>query len=185
MSNFESFIPFVISTQQTGPYELSEGNFLSLIAFPSSIALLNTLFIHNDTKNVTVKRVADTFMGSSEESINSSISLAVSTMYVSSITHVSSLVAESLLTNSLTTPYFLINPVDDRISVNTISTGSQGLFFNYDLLTVINNFQQPRVGIKTKNPLAALDIHGSAYFSTLNLFGPLITRNLSLGSVLL
>jgi hypothetical protein len=106
-------------------------------------------------------------------------------MYVSSITHVSSLVAESLLTNSLTTPYFLINPVDDKISVNTISTGSQGLFLNYDLLTVINNFQQPRVGIKTKNPLVALDIHGSAYFSSLALFGPLITRNLSLGSVLL
>ena len=184
MGNFESPIPFVISTQQTGPYELNLGNFLSLIAFPSSIALLNTLFIHNDTKNVTVKLLDSDILGS-EESINSSISLAVSTMYVSSITHVSSLVAESLLTNSLTTPYFLINPVDDMISVNTISTGSQGLFFNYDLLTVINNFQQPRVGIKTKNPLAALDIHGSAYFSTLNLFGPLITRNLSLGSVLL
>jgi hypothetical protein len=184
MSNFESPYQFVISSQQTGPYELSLGNLLSLIAFPSSIALLNTLFIHNDTKNVTVKRLDSDILGP-DQSINSSISLAVSTMYVSSITHVSSLVAESLLTNSLTTPYFLINPVDDRISVNTISTGSQGLFFNYDLLTVINNFQQPRVGIKTKNPLAALDIHGSAYFSTLNLFGPLITRNLSLGSVLL
>jgi hypothetical protein len=184
MANFQSAIPFVISSQQTGPYELSLGNVLSLIAFPSSIALLNRLFIHNDTKNVTVK-LLDSIIFGSDQSINSSISLAVSTMYVSSITHVSSLVAESLLTNSLTTPYFLINPVDDRISVNTISTGSQGLFFNYDLLTVINNFQQPRVGIKTKNPLAALDIHGSAYFSTLNLFGPLITRNLSLGSVLL
>lgn len=183
MGIFESPIPFVISTQQTGPYELGEGNFLSLIAFPSSIALLNTLFIHNDTKNVTVKLLDSDILGS-EESINSSISLAVSTMYVSSVTHVSSLVAESLLTNSLTTPYFLINPVDDKISVNTISTGSQGLFFNYDLLTVINNFQ-PRVGIKTKNPLVALDIHGSAYFSSLALFGPLITRNLSLGSVLL
>jgi len=186
MGNFESPLSFVISTQQTGPYELSLGNVLSLIAFPSSIALLNTLFIHNDTKNVTVKLLdLDSDILGSDQSINSSISLAVSTMYVSSITHVSSLVAESLLTNSLTTPYFLINPVDDTISVNTISTGSQGLFFNYDLLTVINNFQQPRVGIKTKNPLAALDIHGSAYFSTLNLFGPLITRNLSLGSVLL
>jgi hypothetical protein len=184
MVNFYSPISFVISTQQTGPYELSRGNFLSLIAFPSSIALLNSLFIHNDTKNVTVKLLDSDILGP-EESIDSSISLAVSTMYVSSITHVSSLVAESLLTNSLTTPYFLINPVDDRISVNTISTGSQGLFFNYDLLTVINNFQQPRVGIKTKNPLAALDIHGSAYFSSLALFGPLITRNLSLGSVLL
>ena len=185
MSNFESPYPFVISSQQTGSFPLTDANSLSLIAFPSSIALLNSLFIHNDTKNVTVKRLDDTGIVSSEQSIDSSISLAVSTMYVSSITHVSSLVAESLLTNSLTTPYFLINPVDDRVSVNTISTGSQGLFFNYDLLTVINNFQQPRVGIKTKNPLAALDIHGSAYFSTLNLFGPLITRNLSLGSVLL
>jgi hypothetical protein len=185
MSNFESPYPFVISSQQTGSFPLTDANSLSLIAFPSSIALLNTLYIHNDTKNVTVKRLdLATLIVSSDQSINSSISLAVSTMYVSSITHVSSLVAESLLTNSLTTPYFLINPVDDTISVNTISTGSQGLFFNYDLLTVINNFQ-PRVGIKTKNPLAALDIHGSAYFSTLNLFGPLITRNLSLGSVLL
>lgn len=185
MSNFESPYPFVISSQQTGSFPLTDANSLSLIAFPSSIALLNTLFIHNDTKNVTVKRLDDTGIVSSDQSINSSISLAVSTMYVSSITHVSSLVAESLLTNSLTTPYFLINPVDDRVSVNTISTGSQGLFFNYDLLTVINSFQQPRVGIKTKNPLAALDIHGSAYFSSLSLIGPLITRNLSLGSVLL
>jgi hypothetical protein len=184
MGTFDSPVSFVISTQQTGPYELSLGNVLSLIAFPSSIALLNRLFIHNDTKNVTVKSLDSNILGP-DQSINSSISLAVSTMYVNSITHVSSLVAESLLTNSLTTPYFLINPVDDKISVNTISTGSQGLFFNYDLLTVINSFQQPRVGIKTKNPLAALDIHGSAYFSSLNLFGPLITRNLSLGSVLL
>ena len=184
MSNFESPYPFVISSQQTGSFPLTDANSLSLIAFPSSIALLNTLFIHNDTKNVTVKRLDDTGIVSSEQSIDSSISLALSTMYVSSITHVSSLVAESLLTNSLTTPYFLINPVDDRVSVNTISTGSQGLFFNYDLLTVINSFQ-PRVGIKTKNPLAALDIHGSAYFSSLSLIGPLITRNLSLGSVLL
>jgi hypothetical protein len=184
MSNFESPYPFVISSQQTGSFPLTDANSLSLIAFPSSIALLNTLFIHNDTKNVTVKRLDDTGIVSSDQSINSSISLALSTMYVSSITHVSSLVAESLLTNSLTTPYFLINPVDDRVSVNTISTGSQGLFFNYDLLTVINSFQ-PRVGIKTKNPLAALDIHGSAYFSSLSLIGPLITRNLSLGSVLL
>ena len=177
---------FVISSQQTGSFPLTQANLLSLIAFPSSIALLNTLFIHNDTKNVTVKRVdLDTGIVSSDQSIDSSIPLAVSTMYVSTVTHVSSLVAESLLTNSLTTPYFLINPVDDRVSVNTISTGSQGLFFNYDLLTVINSFQQTRVGIKTKNPLAALDIHGSAYFSSLSLIGPLITRNLSLGSVLL
>lgn len=173
-SNLNPLPAFVISSQQTGP-----ANSFSVTAFPSSIALMNTLFINNDTKNV---RFAS--MGS-EQSIDSSIPLAVSTMYVSSVTHVSSFVAESLLTNSLTTPYFLINPVDDRISVNTISTGSQGLFFNYDILTVINSFQQPRVGIKTKNPLVALDIHGSAYFSSLYLQGPVITRNLSLGSVLL
>ena len=185
-SNLNPLPAFVISSQQTGSFPLTQANLLSLIAFPSSIALLNTLFIHNDTKNVTVKRVdLDTGIVSSDQSIDSSIPLDVSTMYVSSVTYVSSLVAESLLTNSLTTPYFLINPVDDRVSVNTISTGSQGLFFNYDLLTVINSFQQTRVGIKTKNPLAALDIHGSAYFSSLSLLGPLITRNLSLGSVLL
>jgi hypothetical protein len=172
--NLNPLPAFVISSQQTGP-----ANSFSLTAFPSSIALLNTLFIDNDTKNVRFTREG------SEQSIDSSISLGVSTMYVSSVTHVSSFLAETLLTNSLTTPYFLINPVDDRISVNTISTGSQGLFFNYDLLTVINSFQQPRVGIKTKNPLVALDIHGSAYFSSLALFGPLTTRNLSLGSVLL
>jgi hypothetical protein len=173
-SNLNPLPAFVISSQQTGP-----ANSFSVTAFPSSIALMNTLFINNDTKNVRF-----TTMGS-EQSIDTSISLAVSTMYVSSVTHVSSFVADSLLTNSLTTPYFLINPVDDRISVNTISTGSQGLFFNYDILTVINSFQQPRVGIKTKNPLVALDIHGSAYFSSLYLQGPVITRNLSLGSVLL
>jgi hypothetical protein len=184
MSNFDSPYQFVISSQQMSPYSLNQANLLSLIDFPSSIALLNTLFIHNDTKNVTVKRV-DFLTSISEQSIDTSISLAVSTIYVSSVTHVSSFLAETLLTNSLTTPYFLINPVDDRISVNTISTGSQGLFFNYDLLTVINSFQQPRVGIKTKNPLVALDIHGSAYFSSLYLQGPVITRNLSLGSVLL
>lgn len=173
-SNLNLLPAFVISSQQTGP-----ANSFSLTAFPSSIALLNTLFINNDTKNVRF-----TTMGSAQ-TIDTSISLAVSTMYVSSVTHVSSFVAESLLTNSLTTPYFLINPVDDTISTNTISTGSQGLFFNYDLLTVINSFQQPRVGIKTKNPLFALDINGSAYFSSLYLQGPVITRNLSLGSVLL
>ena len=178
-SNKNPLPAFVISSQQTGT-----ANSFSLTAHPSSISLLNTLFIHNDTKNVTL-----TSVGSQQSSIDTSISLAVSTMYVSTITHASSFLADSLLTNSLTTPYFLINPVDDRISVNTISTGSQGLFFNYDLLTVINSFQ-PKVGIKTKNPgssvpLATLDINGSAYFSTLDLRGTLITRNLSLGSVLL
>lgn len=150
------------------------GNLFSLTTLPSSISLLNTLFIHNDVKTISL------LSNYADESGN----FVVGNMYVSTIGNFSSVQSLSnTMTASLTTPDLLIHP-DYFPSVNTMSTGSQGLYINDDLFTVFNTFI-PKMGIKTKNPTVSLDINGSAYFSSVSANGFLSIRNLSMGSSLL
>jgi hypothetical protein len=180
-SNKEPIRTFLIQEKMTP--DSSESNYSSfgLFSYPSSISLMDGVFITNDTQRVGVNSFSNNIFTEPPYELSLTSNLVGSNGYASSIHSFGGFQAGSFVSPSL---YIHATP---NISVNTLSTTGQKLFMDVNLLTLVNDFP-PRMGIKQTNPgatatQATLDITGSAYFSTISLINTLVSRTIRLGSL--
>lgn len=162
-----------------------------LFSYPSSISILDGLFVTNDTQRVGVNAFSfgTNIYTPPPYDFSLTSNLVGCNGYASSIHSFGGFQAGSFVSPSL---YINATP---NISVNTLSTSARKLFMDGNLLTLVNT-TVPRVGIKQMNPgsvvtlepsverQATLDITGNAYFSTVTVLGyPMLSKTIRLGSV--
>jgi hypothetical protein len=175
-------LPAFIIQQRVFP-DATEANYspFGLFSYPSSISLMDGLFVTQDTKRVGVNSFSNNTYTEAPYELSLARNLTGCNGYASSIHSFGGFQAGSFVS-----PSFYINATPN-ISVNTLSSSGQTLFVDGNLLTLVNSFP-PRMGIKQINPgvtvtEATLDITGSAYFSTITLIDKLVSRTIRLGSV--
>ena len=166
----------------TTPFEIQETTkttgLFGLYSYPSSIGLMNSLYVYNDTQRVMVNGLSNgSFLQPAYDfSVTREIKSQISFFSSANVTGY----AES---ESFTSPSLTINQVSP-FSTNSISSSVLTVYLNNDLMT-LKNVTTPGLGIKQVMPAATLDVRGNAFFSSVSFLGIAQATYFRLGSQIL
>lgn len=164
------------------PFEIQVTNktsgLLGLYSYPSSIGLMNSVYVYNSTQRVMVNGLLN------GQFLQPAYDFSVTDEIVGTIGYFSSLNAIGYAqTQSFTSPSLFINQVSPY-STNSISSSVQTLYLNKELLT-LKNTTAPFFGVKQISPGTTFSVQGNAFFSSVQFTGIALANYLRLGSQIL
>jgi hypothetical protein len=164
------------------PFEIQVTNkttgLLGLYSYPSSIGLMNSVYVYNSTQRVMVNGL------SSGQFLEPAYDFSVTDEITATIGYFSSLNAIGYAqSQTFTSPSLFINNLSPY-STNSISSSVQTLYLNNELLT-LKNTDTPFFGVKQVSPATTFSVQGNAFFSSVQFTGIALANYLRLGSQLL
>ena len=144
-----------------------------IFSYTSTLALNNSVFIHNDLRRVMVNGLSSGIILIPPYDFTVQDKLYATDAYMSTLNLSQTLNTASLHAQSLRIQY------TPQLHYNSLSTTNRILYFN-NLLSVTN--EGPSVCVKGLVPLTSLDVRGNAYMSSITCTGVASANFLMLGT---
>ena len=165
--------------QDATPFEIQvtskTSNLFGIYSYPSSIGIMNSLQVQNNTQRVSINGLSSGIFLSSPHDLNVYYTMVTGDGYFSTVNY-----DRMTLTKQLISPSLFLQGSNYQ-STNTMSTGNGYLYLNKDLMTVTHR-DSGAIGIKTVLPVTSLDVRGNAYFSSVSFTGIAKANFLTLGT---